>query len=87
MKKIFLSAALVLAAVAGTVRYYNENENENEMSDLARANVKALAGIEIPGDDTEKKRLRIIPCSHSPHNRCDYSSIDIFYECQVISFC
>lgn len=63
------------------------DENENEMSDLARANVKALAGIEIPGDDTEKKRLRIIPCSHSPHNRCDYSSIDIFYECQVISFC
>ena len=43
MKKIFLSAALVLAAVAGTVRYYNENENENEMSDLAKANVKALA--------------------------------------------
>lgn len=41
MKKIFLSAALVLAAVAGAFCY--NSESENEMSDLAKANVKALA--------------------------------------------
>lgn len=43
MKKLFLCAALVLAAVAGTVCYNTESRNENEMSDLAKANVKALA--------------------------------------------
>ena len=43
MKKLFLCAAVVLAAVAGTFCYNSESRNENEMSDLAKANVKALA--------------------------------------------
>lgn len=42
MKKIFLSAAVVIAAVAGTF-CYNNHESEVEMSDMAKANVKALA--------------------------------------------
>ena len=47
MKKIFLSAAVVVASVAGTVCC--NHESDNELSDLAKKNVKALAldGIEI----------------------------------------
>lgn len=41
MKKILFSAAVAFAAVAGTVCY--NSESKNEMSDLAKANVKALA--------------------------------------------
>ena len=50
MKKLILCAAVVLAAVAGTVYYHSESRNENEMSDLARANVKALAEEVKPSD-------------------------------------
>ena len=49
MKKVILYAAVAFAAVAGTVCY--NSESENEMSDLAKANVKALGGtnaVEIP---------------------------------------
>lgn len=45
MKKLLLSIAVAFAAVAGTVCYNSESRNENEMSDLAKANVKALASI------------------------------------------
>lgn len=41
MKKAFLFAAVVIAAVAGTACY--NHEQENKMSDLAKENVKALA--------------------------------------------
>lgn len=47
MKKILLSAAVVFAAVVGAFCYSSESRNENEMSDLAKANVKALAGVEF----------------------------------------
>lgn len=43
MKKTLLSAAVVFAAVVGAFCYSSESRNENEMSDLAKANVKALA--------------------------------------------
>lgn len=43
MKKVIFCAAVAFAAVAGTVCYNCESRNENEMSDLAKANVKALA--------------------------------------------
>lgn len=42
MKKYFFSAALVFAAVAGAYCY--NQKSESEMSDIAKANVKALAG-------------------------------------------
>ena len=47
MKKMYLFAAVVIAAVAGTVCY--NHERDNELSDLAKKNVKALAldGIEL----------------------------------------
>ena len=56
MKKVILYAAVAFAAVAGTVCYNSESGNENEMlSDLAKANVKALAGtnaVELPCVDS-----------------------------------
>lgn len=47
MKRLFLFTAIVIAAVAGTVCY--NHESDNELSDLAKKNVKALAldGIEL----------------------------------------
>ncbi len=41
MKKILISAAVVIAAVAGVTCY--NHESEVEMSDMAKANVRALA--------------------------------------------
>lgn len=41
LKRLFLFVAVVIAAVAGTFCY--NHEKEEEMSDLAKANVKALA--------------------------------------------
>ena len=41
MKKMYLFAAVVIAAVAGTICY--NHESDSQMSDMAKENVKALA--------------------------------------------
>lgn len=41
MKKLLFMVVLIIAAVAGVTCY--NNEKEEEMSDLAKANAKALA--------------------------------------------
>lgn len=43
MKKLLLSAALLFAAVAGYNCYNNSNASDDEMSDLMKANIEALA--------------------------------------------
>lgn len=43
MKKFMLSAAVLFAAVAGYTCYNNSNVSDDEMSDLMKANVRALA--------------------------------------------
>lgn len=45
MKKYFVTAAVVIAAVAGVTCY--NYESDNELSDLAKKNVKALAGDKL----------------------------------------
>lgn len=45
MKKAFLFAAVVISAVAGTVCY--NHQAEEEMSDMAKANVEALAKTNV----------------------------------------
>lgn len=52
MKKAFLFAAVVIAAVAGTFCY--NHESDNEMSETAKANVKALAKDELPLGDRRR---------------------------------
>ncbi|MCQ2239881.1 MAG: NVEALA domain-containing protein [Bacteroidaceae bacterium] len=43
MKKIIFSAAVLFAAVAGYTSYNNSNASDDEMSDLMKANIEALA--------------------------------------------
>ena len=43
MKKLLFSAALLFAAVAGYNCYNRASSNDDEMSDLMKANVEALA--------------------------------------------
>ena len=45
MKKIFFSAAVLLSAVAGYTCYNNVSESDDELSDLAKANLEALANV------------------------------------------
>ena len=43
MKKLILSAVVLFAAVAGYNCYNNGSSNDDEMTDLMKANVRALA--------------------------------------------
>ena len=45
MKKIIFSAAVLFAAVAGYNCYNNSSASDDEMSDLMKANIEALASI------------------------------------------
>ena len=66
MKKYFVTAAVVVAAVAGTVCY--NSEKEEEMSDLAKANAKALADTDI--------RDIVEFCVWYPEKYCEYYVIN-----------
>ena len=57
MKKVIFCAAVAFAAVAGTFCYNSESRNENEMSDLAKANVKALAEEEENNKSKQNKNF------------------------------
>lgn len=54
MKKICLFATVLIAAVAGTICY--NYESDNELSDLAKKNVKALASDEKDKDCIDSPR-------------------------------
>ena len=45
MKKFMLSAVVLFAAVAGYICYNNSNASDDEMSELMKANIEALASI------------------------------------------
>lgn len=47
MKKIIFSAAVLFAAVAGYTSYNNSSVSDDEMSDLMKANIEALAGAPV----------------------------------------
>lgn len=64
MKKVILCAAVAFAAVVGAFCY--NNESENEMSDLARANVKVLA----------ENVVVVIPCVPLKGKTCDFEVED-----------
>ncbi len=81
MKKIILRVTFIaaFAFVAGYGVY--ASQHEVEMSDLAMANVEALAGGE-----NNNWGYHIFPCNHSPWNECVYSQSDR-PKCSQSSYC
>lgn len=54
MKRLFLFTAIVIAAIAGTVCY--NHDSDNELSETAKANIKALADNRDDNEACEKKK-------------------------------
>ena len=47
MKKLLFSAAVLFAAVAGYNCYNNASASDDEMTDLVKANIEALANVNL----------------------------------------
>ena len=47
MKKVFFSVAVLFAAVAGITGYNRASVTDDELSELAKANLEALANVNL----------------------------------------
>lgn len=79
MKKFFgIIAIVAIAAAAGW--NYQQSQKEIELSDLALANVEALAQLE------DKSPYHLFPCPSSSGNECRFKDSER-PECHSISYC
>lgn len=79
MKNFFgIIAIVAIAAAAGW--NYQQSQKEIELSDLALANVEALAQLE------DKSPYHLFPCPSSSGNECRFKDSER-PECHSISYC
>lgn len=79
MKKIF--GIIAIAAIAAAAGWnYQQSQKEIELSDLALANVEALAQLE------DKSPYHLFPCPSSSGNECRFKDSER-PECHSISYC
>ena len=81
MKKNILKATLVVAfALIAGMNVYNAQQSD-VMSDLALANVEALAGSEYD------RPFYVAPCKNGPGSECRSTKYDEGNRCGTLTYC
>lgn len=79
MKKLF--GIITIAAIAAAASWnFQQNQKAIDLSDLALANVEALARLE------DKSPYHLFPCPSSSGNECRFKDSER-PECHSISYC
>lgn len=78
--KIFFGIIAIVAIAAAAGWNYQQSQKEIELSDLALANVEALAQLE------DKSPYHLFPCPSSSGNECRFKDSER-PECHSISYC